>query len=619
MKSDTHYNNFLTERFGNHFWNQVIYHSIQNDDFLKKVVNRIPIEVFGSKEKKYIAKMIFDFYLEYKTAPKDNFYDLFKEAEKSLAPELYNKCINLISILKELSGTNWEYILSRIDDAIKHYRLEEASVEFATLIKNKKYDEARTVILEAMRPTEEGESSYFDFFTDKSYISDRLSEQKYKMKTLIKGLDDLIGGLNPSWLLTILGVKKSGKCLKGDSIITFANGEQETIEYVVKNKIFGDVISYNEKTKKFEKATIINHQYNGKKECFKIMTKTGRIIEATDNHPFLTPSGWRKLSELCVGSYIAAPKQPPQTIDFCNSEIFYDEIVSITSTGVHNVYDISLNKNYNFIANNLIAHNSFLMLELAVAAVLQGKNVLFVSLEMNKKVIEERLDQMIGFMSSKVVDGPVDIFEFKHNKWKKEKVTVDNIFNIDAVEKNRNKIKRIGGGGLKIMAFNRGRVNYLDIEAILDELEQKDGFITDVLIVDYLGIMKRTEPTQDDKSAISANCLGIKELLGKRNLIGITAMQGNRQAMKAKIFHSDMIAKDIDVTQHSDIVVSISQTPKEETEGKYRLYIADNRHGPQHISIGMIRDLTIGQVALGEYDLTSEEFIEEEENSEDYY
>jgi len=126
---------FLTENFNNHYWNQVIYHCIKNDNFLKKVVQIIPLETFRSREKKFIMKMLYDFYLEFKSSPKDNFYDLFKEQEETMSEDLYDKCMSLIKILKNITGSNSDYILSKLTDALRHYYLEEASVEFASLIK----------------------------------------------------------------------------------------------------------------------------------------------------------------------------------------------------------------------------------------------------------------------------------------------------------------------------------------------------------------------------------------------------------------------------------------------------------------------------------------------------
>jgi hypothetical protein len=446
-------------QFNNHFLNQIVFHAIQEDEFLIRVRSIVPLDIYRSRERITIMEMIYKYFDEYKCAPKDDFFTLFEEERKSMPRDLYNKCIALIGVLKDITGSNYKYIVQKLNDAILHFQLEEASVEFAALIKQKKYENAKGIILKALKPPDGIDKSYFDYFQDKNYILDRLKGNKYKMTTNIQGLDKLIGGINPPWIVTLLGATKAGK--------------------------------------------------------------------------------------------------------------------------------------------------TWLLIELSLAAILQGLNVVFVSLEMNRKQIEERFDQVVGFMTDQHSDTPIEIRKKINNKWVVVKEKVKSIFDLEEVHKERTKLKRISGGGLKILAFDRGRMNYMDIDRTLDELEN-EGFIADIVIWDYYGLMKETQPNQGKKERIGENCLGMKEVCGKRNLIGVSAMQGNRKALTAKTFHSHMVADDIDTIFHSDLVIAICQTTEEENEGKYRLYIANYRHGNQHGTVGIVRDLNVGQMAIGEWDIKKE-------------
>jgi hypothetical protein len=155
-------------------------------------------------------------------------------------------------------------------------------------------------------------------------------------------------------------------------------------------------------------------------------------------------------------------------------------------------------------------------------------------------------------------------------------------------------------------------LNWMDVERLTDELEETKGFFTDVLIVDYLGIMKETSANQTKKDRIGENCIGLKDLCGRKNLICISGMQGNRKAMQAKVFHSYLVADDIDSIFNSDLVLAICQTGKEEKENRCRIYIANSRHGKQHGSVGLIRDLTIGQAALDSFEVNEADLVEDE-------
>lgn len=456
--------------FNSHFLNQIVYHSIQSTEFIQKVRGIFPLGCFKTQERKFIMEMIYDHFDQYKTAPMDNFYDIFKDNESVMDSSLYEKCIILIDFLKDITGSNPEYILSKIEQAVMHLQLEEASIEFASLIKRKKYEDAKSVILKAMRPPEGVTPDYFDYFQDKEYIKDRIMGESYKMKTMIKGLDAIIGGVNPPWLVTLLGSTKSGK--------------------------------------------------------------------------------------------------------------------------------------------------SWHLIEFAVAALIQGLNVTYFSLEMNKKQMVARFDQVVGFLSSKSSKEQQEVMVNIGDKWGMSKQKVKSIYDLKEVERNKKAVRRASQGGLKIIASNKGRFNYRDIERVLNQLEQEEGYITDVLVVDYLGIMKKTEEGQNKKQTISENCLGLVEICGTRNMICFTAMQGNRQAMRAKVFQSWMIADDIDTVFWSDLILAICQTKNEEKQNKARLHVANFRHGKQFGSVGLIRDLTIGQIALGEYELKEEGEEEENQNVE---
>ena len=54
--------------------------------------------------------------------------------------------------------------------------------------------------------------------------------------------------------------------------------------------------------------------YSGHKEVFKLRLASGREVEATANHPFLTLGGWVPLGELTVGDRLATPRTVPEPV-----------------------------------------------------------------------------------------------------------------------------------------------------------------------------------------------------------------------------------------------------------------------------------------------------------------
>jgi replicative DNA helicase len=54
---------------------------------------------------------------------------------------------------------------------------------------------------------------------------------------------------------------------------------------------------------------------SGHKEVFRLRLASGREVEATGNHPFMTLDGWTPLEELAVGDRLAVPRSVPEPVD----------------------------------------------------------------------------------------------------------------------------------------------------------------------------------------------------------------------------------------------------------------------------------------------------------------
>ena len=150
-------------------------------------------------------------------------------------------------------------------------------------------------------------------------------------------------------------LRESG-CLTGDSLVTIADtGEEVPIKDLVGHSGF-NVFALNLETWKLEKAPVSKVFSTGVKPTLELTTALGRKIIATGNHKFLTlDQGWVRLDELKEGDYIANP----QILRLGTSDVYWDKIASITPTDESSpVYDLTVPKLHNFVANNIIVHNS---------------------------------------------------------------------------------------------------------------------------------------------------------------------------------------------------------------------------------------------------------------------
>jgi FeS assembly protein SufB len=99
----------------------------------------------------------------------------------------------------------------------------------------------------------------------------------------------------------LAGVTAQYECLRGDVKVYTADRGMVAIKEIQP----GDrVYSYNERTELLEVHKVKATQQTDIRQTYRVEIDGGRVIYATDNHPFLTREGWRNVDELHQGSEV---------------------------------------------------------------------------------------------------------------------------------------------------------------------------------------------------------------------------------------------------------------------------------------------------------------------------
>lgn len=102
-------------------------------------------------------------------------------------------------------------------------------------------------------------------------------------------------------------------------------------------------------------------------------------------------AGRRALSRSRLAA-LAAPLEDQQLMALSESDVYWDEIVSIEAAGTKQVYDLTIPGTHNFVANDICVHNTAFVLNIAQNAALDAKTpVAFFSLEMSKQSLLQRM------------------------------------------------------------------------------------------------------------------------------------------------------------------------------------------------------------------------------------
>lgn len=240
---------------------------------------------------------------------------------------------------------------------------------------------------------------------------------------------------------------------------------------------------------------------------------------------------------------------------------------------------------------------SWALVEGARAALQQGLNVVFYTLEMSKQKILTRLAMSAsglrkdgltggGGLAMEYFDGEeVDFSE--RETLKSGKSTLD--FSI-----NKYKLR---GGRLIVKEGKEGEFTVRDIEAHLNQLELND-IMPDAIFIDYADLMVSERDYEKSVDQIDHVFVRLHGLSKERNIAVVSASQGNRSALVAKRVNLYHISQWIGKANKADIVISINQTEDELARQEMRLFAAKVREGEKWFTINTKYNFGIGQFIL---------------------
>jgi len=203
-------------------------------------------------------------------------------------------------------------------------------------------------------------------------------------------------------------LRESG-CLAGDTPVYLpASGTYRPIKELVGHTNF-DVLALNTETWQLEIRKAVRAFATGRQPVYRLTTRLGRTVRATGNHKFLTINGWTRLDELQPGLRMALPRRLPdfatatmseaelallghligdgctlprhaieytsnlsreraarvatavqseELLRLAQSDVYWDEITAIEPGGEEDVYDITVEGLHNFVAADIVVHNS---------------------------------------------------------------------------------------------------------------------------------------------------------------------------------------------------------------------------------------------------------------------
>lgn len=229
------------------------------------------------------------------------------------------------------------------------------------------------------------------------------------------------------------------------------------------------------------------------------------------------------------------------------------------------------------------AGKSLFLQNLAVNWAMQGKNVVYMSLELSEKLSAMRIDAM-------------------HTNYE----TRDVMRNIDDVHMKIRASQQKSHGDLRIKQLPNG-CTANDIRAFIKEYEIHSKKRVDAILVDYLDLMAPLS------TKISAENLFVKDkyvteelrnLAVELDIICVSASQLNRGSYEEVNFDASHIAGGISKINTADNVLGISTSPAMKEAGRYQIQFMKTRSSS---GVGSRIDLAFNNKSLRIYDLAEGE------------
>jgi len=197
---------------------------------------------------------------------------------------------------------------------------------------------------------------------------------------------------------------------------------------------------------------------------------------------------------------------------------------------------------------------SMMLVKGAATALLEGKNVVYYSMELSEDVVGQRFDACINDIKLKHV-------------WEYPEYITEKLEDVAKL-----------GGGLKIKEFLEGGVTVNTIKAHLKTLEL-EGFVPDIIFVDYLGLMKPLGSYAEMRHALTDVAEGLRNIANNYRIPVWTAHQTNRSAIQEEKINTGHIGESLGIIATVDLAFGLGRPDEMKEISRAMLGIIKNRNG----------------------------------------
>lgn len=155
--------------------------------------------------------------------------------------------------------------------------------------------------------------------------------------------------------------------------------------------------------------------------------------------------------------------------------------------------------------------------------------------------------------------------------WYKRRPAVDPLTWREAYQEGLKYEQRVRGKGMKLACFPSDSVNIKDLNRVMDRWEVEEGFIPDVIAIDYADILAPEDPREEARHRVNATFKALRRLSQERKACVITATQTDAASYDQVSVSRKNFSEDKRKYAHVTAAYGLNQTNAEKLDGVMRI------------------------------------------------
>jgi len=226
---------------------------------------------------------------------------------------------------------------------------------------------------------------------------------------------------------------------------------------------------------------------------------------------------------------------------------------------------------------------SLFLVNQSVKSLMEGRKVLYLSLEMAEDKIAQRFDSVMALVPQFRLKDPPTQLKVKER--------------LDLFQETFTNSK------LMIKEFPCNSITVNSIRSLLVQLHNHDDFVPDVIVIDYLELLNPVRENMHEYQAQQRVSEDLRGLAMEMKCLLWTATQTNRQGRTVKLITDAELGDSYGKIRTCDFAVSLNQSEEEFDAGKMRAYVVKSRNGRPRFTVGM--EVDYGTLRMKEDKLSS--------------